>query len=85
MFNSVVILQTSEQNKFKCFKVCQSYCQGTIIFMSKLEVIKPWRIWNVDNQEDMSKSMYKSYFYVHDYNWFFHVVFDQYFRAFNEK
>lgn len=85
MFNSVVILQTSEQNSFKCFKICQSYCQGTIIFMSKLEVIKPWRIWNVDNQEDMSKSMYKSYFYVHDYNRIFHVVFDQYFRAFNAK
>lgn len=52
MFNSVVILQTIEQNNFKCFKVCQSYCQETLIFMSKLEVIKPWTIWNIDNQED---------------------------------
>ena len=53
--------------------------------MSKLEVIKLWTIWNIDNQEDTSKSMYKSYFYVHDYNWIFDVVFDQQFRAFNTK
>lgn len=53
--------------------------------MSKLEVIKPWTIWNTDNQEDMSKSMYKSNFYVHDYNWIFDVVFDQHFKAFNTK
>ena len=85
MFNSVVILQTVEQNNFKCFKVCQSYYPETLIFMSKLEVIKPWTIWNIDNQEDTSKSMYKSYFYVHDYNWIFDVVFDQQFRAFNTK